>query len=54
MLAKQPTEAVAGRASEMDLQYGDNEESDAAAICVVEEGDDSDADSVEVWRQGSA
>src|SRR5450759_330579 len=44
---ERPTEAVDGGATEMDLQYGDNEESDAVAIsiCVVDESDDPGADS---------
>ena len=40
------TEAAYGRAVEMDLQYGDNEERFAAAIsiCVVDSGYDPGAD----------
>jgi len=50
---ERPTEAVDGGATEMDLQYGDNEESDAVAIsiCIMDESDDPGADSAQVWRQ---
>ena len=50
---ERPTEAVDGGATEMDLQYGDNEESDAVAIsiCVVDESDHPGADSAQVWRR---
>jgi len=50
---ERPAEAVDGGATEMDLQYGDNKESDAVAIsiCVVDESDDPDTDSAQVWRQ---
>lgn len=51
--SERPTEAVDGCATEMDLQYGDNEESDATAIsiCIVDESNDPDADLAEVRHQ---
>lgn len=47
------TEAVDGRAVEMDLHHGDYEEPSAAAIsiCVVDAGDDPYADPTQVRHQ---